>query len=562
MTATQQKWVDTDIVFLLQITWGSRTYRFSTYPVTVGNHFYSGGLDDPDINLQMADGYNIDGDSLPLRLVFPVDVSTTINRGIYLDGSPGELSYVFLKNGQVLQTYEQRYIVFSGIASEPVFGQATQPTGYVEFSLEERVYMQEADLLTAVVGTAGKLNEVNISNAEKASGSPLAGISTAGIVQVEDVHEGKNFPFVFGRTGLGFSATSMTPYEHIVSPAYLIGLDTGTVGIPMYFLVAGHLVDATNLKIYDSEGNSDTGGVTSWVNSNNDIFSVCAINFATPTLANAINNNEIEYYCVWDLKGGYPSPYSEGSLENGLEIVLFCLEQVTKDIDYNAFFSLFPILEQYKFAGYVNKPINPVEFITNYILEYLPINIQVGPNGIAPVIDICKNSGLVTPVQTITTDETFYRISPIETSSDYKDIVNQIDIQYGKNSIKDKYNGVVQVIPDKVTAAWFKYTNDMAFISNLQFGTRSKTITADYIYDYNTAVQVATDYIQKYSLPTREVTFIAHPKWGYLRVGDIIGLTDTELGITDQKAQIIGKKWAGASWEYRFSLPNETKYNV
>ena len=107
MTAAQKHWVDTDIVFLLEITWGSRTYRFSTYPVTVGNHFYTGGLEDPDINLQMADGYNIDGDSLPLRLVFPVDVSTTINRGIYLDGSAGVLSYVFVKNGQVQQTYEQ-----------------------------------------------------------------------------------------------------------------------------------------------------------------------------------------------------------------------------------------------------------------------------------------------------------------------------------------------------------------------------------------------------------------------------------------------------------------------
>ena len=123
---------------------------------------------------------------------------------------------------------------------------------------------------------------------------------------------------------------------------------------------------------------------------------------------------------------------------------------------------------------------------------------------------------------------------------------------------------MIQIIPEKVTAAWFKYTNDMAFISNLQFGTRSKTITADYIYDYNTAVQVATDYIQKYSLPTREVSFIAHPKWGYLRVGDIIGLTDTELGITDQKAQIIAKKWAGASWEYRFNyqMKQNTTFNM
>ena len=94
ISAAATKWIDTDIVFLLEITWGSYTYRFSTFPIAIGDYFFEGGLENPEINLSMSSGFNIDGDSIPFRLVFPVDVAYNMGIGNLIDGSTGELSYV------------------------------------------------------------------------------------------------------------------------------------------------------------------------------------------------------------------------------------------------------------------------------------------------------------------------------------------------------------------------------------------------------------------------------------------------------------------------------------
>ena len=558
-SAPADKWIDTDIVFLLEVTWGSRIYRFSSFPIAVGDYFFEGGLEDPEVNLSIDSGFNIDGDSIPFRLVFPVDVAYNMGIGNLIDGSIGELSYVFHKSGISQQNYNDRYIIFKGIVSEPIYGHIDQPKGYVEFSLEERVYVEEVDLLTAIIGTAGKVDNTDISNPDKAGSSPLTAISTAGIVDVLDVHKGKPFPVVIGRSGFAYSLGDMTPRDNILSPAYLIGIGlTGT--LPAYFLVAGHLVEATNMKIYDSEGNSDTGAVDTWVNANNDIFSFCAINFNSTNLKNAKNEEDIEYYCTWDVKGGYPSPYNEGALEGGLDIVLWCLEMVTKDIDYDAFFALMPIINKYKFAGYINEPINPIEFITNHIIDFLPIDLQVGPKGIRPIWDISISGGYVTATESITADPSFFRITPLETSTDYSSIVNELLFDFAKNSIKDKYSQVVRILPDAPffnrQGRWFKFSNEYAYKSFNLFGRRSIGLESDFIYDYETAVQVAEDYIKKNSLPARKIVYSAAPKYGYLWIGDIVELTDTDINLSSTKCQIIGKKWTGSNWELTLKLEN------
>ena len=561
ISAAATKWIDTDIVFLLEITWGSYTYRFSTFPIAIGDYFFEGGLENPEINLSMSSGFNIDGDSIPFRLVFPVDVAYNMGIGNLIDGSTGELSYVLVKNGISQQTYDRRYVVFRGVVSEPIYGQIDQPTGYVEFSLEEKIYTKEVDLLQTIVGPNGRVDNTDISNEDKAGSSPLTAISTAGIVDVLDVHKGKPFPVVIGRTGFSYSLGTMTPRDNIVSPAYLIGIGlTGT--LPAYFLIAGHLVEATTMKVYDSEGNSDTGAVDTWVNANNDIFSFCAINFNSTNLKNAKTDENIEYYCVWDLKGGYPSPYNEGVLEGGIDIILWCLEMVTTQIDYDSFFAAMPYLNKYKFSGYINEPINPVEFAQNNIIPFMPVDIQVGPKGIRPIIDLAISGDMLSPGEKITADSEFSRMAPLQTSKDLSGIVNQLEFNFAKNAIKNKYSGIIRIVPDQITAAWFEFSNDYAYSSLNLFGRRSIGLQADYVFDYNTAVQIAEDYIKKNSLPSRQIIYSASPKYGYIWIGDIIELTDTDINLNNAKCQVIAKRWTGSNWEYTLKLENKAIVGV
>ena len=274
INAPQPKWISTNPIFLLEIFWGGGTYRFSTHPIVImdGSEAYQfmGGLPTPEIDIQMeSGGLTGEGESIPFQLVFSVDISDKISKDVFLDGSIGELSYIFEKEGNPVQDYENRYLIFKGIVSEPIWGHPDKPTGYVEFSLEERIFIEELDLLDAIVGTGGRLDVVDLSNEDKSSSSPLASITTASMVVVNDVHKGKRCPFVFGRPGFAYSQATMTPRDNKTSPAYLIGVSLSGL-VPGFLMVAGHLVDASTCKIYDSKGNSDTGSVLSWANAYGD----------------------------------------------------------------------------------------------------------------------------------------------------------------------------------------------------------------------------------------------------------------------------------------------------
>lgn len=557
IAAPAPKWIDTSLIFLLEINWGGYTYRFSTKPIIItdgsSSYQFMGGLEDPEIKLQLTRGFNIEGDSIPFRLIFPVDVAKQQAKGNYLDGATGELFYVFEKSGNPIQSYEDRYIIFKGIVSQPVYGFPEQPTGYVEFSLEERVFVEELDLRTAIVGTAGRLDQTDISNPDKSASSPLTAISTGSLVDVATVHEGKPFPVIIGKTGHAYSLSTMALRDIASTPAYLIGI--GAVApLPGYFLIAGHLVEATSVKIYDSQGHSDTAAVDNWVNDNGDIFSFASVNFSTTTLANAKVNEEIEYWVTWDLAGGYPSPYNAGALEGGADVLLWALDLVTKDIDYDSFCAAMPLLNKYKFAGYINEGVSPINFIESNIIPYLPVEIGIGPKGIRPIVNLALSGEHITPIEIITADSSFYRAGPIKTDTDYSNIINQINIRYAKSGIKDKYQGTIRVVPTKTGAAWFEFTNDYAYSSYQQFGLRSTDLVFDYVYDYKTAVQIAEDYIKLRSLPKRTIMYSASPKWGFLWIGDIVEITDNDINLSSAKAQLIGKQWTGSNWELTFEL--------
>ena len=550
INAPQPKWISTNPIFLLEIFWGGGTYRFSTHPIVImdGSKAYQfmGGLPTPEIDIQMeSGGLTGEGESIPFQLVFSVDISDKISKDVFLDGSIGELSYIFEKEGNPVQDYENRYLIFKGIVSEPIWGHPDKPTGYVEFSLEERIFIEELDLLDAIVGTGGRLDVVDLSNEDKSSSSPLASITTASMVVVNDVHKGKRCPFVFGRPGFAYSQATMTPRDNKTSPAYLIGVSLSGL-VPGFLMVAGHLVDASTCKIYDSKGNSDTGSVLSWVNAYGDPFSFVEINnWGTSTpLANVLDDETIEYWVTWDIGGGYPNPWGEGSLEGGGDIILFLLSLITKDLDYDAFFAAAPILNRYKFGGYINEAISPIAFVENHILPFLPCSIAIGPNGLKPVLDLEILGDYLNPSETIITNESFYRIGPIETQTDYSDIINQIDFNYAIGGF-DKNSQSIRIEPQKRRAAWFQFSTNYSRQSEQLFGLRSTSITAEYIYDYKTAIQTAKDIVKRNHKPERTILYKASPQWGYLWVGDVISLTDSTIHLEKQPMQIIGKKWDG-----------------
>ena len=85
-------------------------------------------------------------------------------------------------------------------------------------------------------------------------------------------------------------------------------------------------------------------------------------------------------------------------------------------------------------------------------------------------------------------------------------------------------------------------------VSVNRYGVHPYVIELDYCYSNLTAQRIAQDYIERMALPTKLVQYSVSTRYGYLQLGDIIELTDEELGFRSIRAQIIAKVWDESRW--------------
>jgi hypothetical protein len=89
-----------------------------------------------------------------------------------------------------------------------------------------------------------------------------------------------------------------------------------------------------------------------------------------------------------------------------------------------------------------------------------------------------------------------------------------------------------------------------ATLSQQRYGLRRNVIETDYVYDTGTAGRIARYLLRANCFVKRRLTYQAAPKYGYLMIGDVIGLTSDTLYLTEQIATVVSKKWDGTSWLY------------
>ena len=563
--ATESEWLSNGPVFLLDLTWGAKTYRFSTQTlsITKGNESiqYLGKLDtfDYDLKLQRF-GYDGEGDSVPFAINFPVDIAKQHNDGNPIDGAIGEISFVLLDAaGNVAQNYDSRILLFRGVVSSPVYGHPNEPAGYVEFSLESKAIIERVSLLDAVVGLNGRIDAADLSNEDKASLSPFTDIISGGIIDVSEVHRGKRNPIVIGKPGKVISRTSTAALTSVpMSPGYTIGISPLTSSNkPMFILIAGHRVESSSVVIFDSEGNNTTANVGTFVGSENNIFSFATVFFhPSAPIKSSLVDESVEYWVSWidDDGGGLPSPFSSGVLENGGEICLWALSKTGARIDYDSWNAVIPLLKRYKFAGFINDPeVEPIQFLESEILPFLPISITIGPRGIKPVPNLRILGSQILEDFGIVAGSTFRRASPISSPTSTGELINQVDINYSLSGKNNRYLGSIRITP-KPRNRNYEYSNDYSVTSHQLFGLKSATFSANFVYDYFTANQIARDKIREFALPKRTIQYEAAPAFGFVNIGDIIALTDSDIYLEEMKCQIISKKWTGSSWLFTLEI--------
>ena len=568
---TRNDWEEVDILWTLEVSYLGEEYRFATITLDLvdgdGKSYpYTGGLEDVVVStsLQKVGDISAESDSVSIAITFPnKNIAQLQMDGKFIEGSHAKIGYVLMKNGEIETQYDNRPTIFQGIITGPVYGHPNRPQGYVEFSIENKAMISYQGLLATILGENMYIEDVSCSNALYVSPDWP---QDRGLTEVQDIHRGKVIPWVFGELQAvqhSSGDTSSIP----ITPAYAIAYDPSAAHKPVYYLACGHVTNAASVNLFSNTGETDTATIETFVNIDNRTLTYFELPNGSHIPQSVAANDDREVWVEWDDGGAYPNPVGEGNLQGGGDICLWLLSELTTDVDYDSWNALRPFLNQYLFAGYVNDDkITVFQWLQKNIVAYLPIHIVNGPHGLKPVIDMFQSQVDIQPRLSISESPEFQRVGPVVSMNTPEDVSNVVTVRYAMNGVIEDYSTFVQVsnkVPAAGTLSSISYiAHPKSMISIQRYGEKKKVVELDFCYDNGTAQRIAQDILEREALPTKMIQYSVSLRYGYLVLGDIVEITDEEIGLDSHKAQIISKLFEDGRWLLELKIDdNPMKWN-
>ena len=533
-----------DVVWLLELRFGGRDYRWATAHIALTNALsesldFAGGLEMSSYSESLDRfTYTADAQSISLEIVFPdIDLAEHASRGFQLGAIQGELSLVQTLNGSPQQTYEQRSIVMRGSVSDAQFGQPDRPTGYMAFSLEGALTQDSGSFLSSS----------DVVSSDK--------FGTLGAWPSDNPHLDKPLPIVFGRPGRYRNAASDgTVTSAAGSPAYIIELAGGAGGTTVSTLViANHAVLASAVRTKcerdgESQSTFEAAAIDGPFYSFVDFGDIDGT--GTNTGFSADETKETEWWIGWTRSGGFAleNPYHKGQgLSGAGDLSRWALSYSSLPVDWGAWQAVAETLNLYEFSGYISDhTITPWDWLQE-IWKFLPISVRRGVDGIYPVL---HDLGLASnQAVKITTSPDFSRAGPVQLEGSLADVYNRIEFSHAYNG-RDNEARTYSAIGDYESYSKEPEATSSAITvrSQNRHGSRLMQETSAYVYQRSTADKICYDLARRHSLIPKTIQYRADRSFVWLELGDVVAITDEDLGYTDQVCQVIARGWDGDSW--------------
>jgi len=573
-------------IFLLEITWGGREFRFSSFPLdldteTGGSIHFFGGLEDPEWVESMAEiSSSPENNSIPIEVVFPVNLLEEFFQfGRSLETATGELSIVTERKGVILQTYEARTRLFSGDVMQPIIGDPERPNGYAAFSLERKPNNKPVP----IIKENGFFEFLKSLDAI----TPV----TPGWVSwpFYDFSDNKVYPVVFGKPDKYVSTgqqgnVNLTNLK--ATPAFIVYAETQSVGgfyelyTKFWLCISLGSVDAATVTIYDYQGNSKSGLLVQEIETEEgNVISYVICQFAdynggSPIIVDGIVNpwitengnafgfnqgsaetDDPKYWVSWSGGGGILNTNGTGYLEGAGDVLLHFMRQAKIEIDFNAWANVAGYLNGWKLAGYINDPeMTAYKFLEDNVFPLVPVYAVNGPDGLRPIIPLIYLSRIPRKLYSIKIDSGFYFVAPIEIENEPDDIVNRLHVRYAYSAAHEKLLANLRILPDFTEAKAERMGSNICAISRTRFGDRFQEVEFGYIVDFSTALRAAQYIVRKSALPRLTIEIQADVKYAWLQLGDIVALDAEDFFMQDFKMQIIEKSWENGGWLFKMEF--------
>lgn len=520
--------------WLLDLTWGGRVFHFADRDVE------SVTAADPGVVARYVDALVVENvtDSMALFELAPTYRSVAVQ----LFGLP-DLN-VALRSGQGLDGTDATGIVrlwadtgttagvtvwtIRGRVREMAYGAPGEP---IEFTLRETW----AEDTGRIPGPTARVDATTWPNRDSA-------------------RDGVYYPWVIGQPG-SVGPRGATP-----------GLVVDTTALAGRLLIAGHHCAATTVTIRDVSASVSMGGmaVVNTVDGLGNQVALVNRSGGPPAMEFTAGT---EYWVAWDAGGGMIGPDGATALRGLGDVVRHFLRLTASlAVDWARLIPWAAGANHLKIDGYLqatDERLRPSDWLRSVVLPLAPASVRwsdvgtylvpwryeaTADDAVARLVAQAPGTGGRLPGAAGLT-----RISGAKWSP-YDEVANEWLFRF-RRSFSDSYltqillTGHDATLREDTTAIrdWYCATSEALY------GWRARDMTSDVVWDAATAAAVVGWLKRRWGLPTRTVSYVGGPWFGALSPGDVVAMTDADIGWTE-KVCMVDAVGLGSSKEVRLDL--------
>ncbi len=355
---------------------------------------------------------------------------------------------------------------------------------------------------------------------------------------------GHYYPIIFGRPGGAAGYGSPALYFDVAA-------STGEVVLAAHECVGGSvlLIDAT-----------DEATDTATIKTERDSLSGALRTAATTTLSGTFPHAEAKHpvYVRWTdgNAGGVPSRSDPSVPMRGAgEILSWLLERSGARVDHGRMRALEPLLAGYRLDAAIipgrDERVSPIEWIQTHLLPILPLSARVSGDGLHYVYwrwDATARDA----VTTLSADEhQCERVGPVQ-YSEADDVCQEIRFGYARDYAADKFQSTLLYTGVRATAGladanvlepnlersfWQHIGGDPRLVRTLE-------VSSEVVLEDATAHIVCQYLARRHGAQTRLVRYEADPEFAWLEPGDVVVVTDEDVGFASAVALVETAIWS------------------
>jgi len=539
--------IDGDLFALVTLRARGKAFRFSTRDTTVANgadvslpdrlHFV-GGLDPFDF----TDAIELGEDMQPARevslsVLFRNDDGTGWADLAAIDHDLGDATceVSIWKSGD---DWSDRRVLLDGVVLSPEYGAAFEP---LTFTVTE-----DPTEDTGVI----PLDRMVVSS----STFPTVGVGTH---DPADSAADQFYPVIYGAPGI---VGADEDFDILPAVPALIAEQDNTANnendtTDWLILLAGHHVAASTVTLHNRE--DETEADVSIVNGADANDYPIAYSLVTGSDLVIGGGDEIYWSFKLEAAGGKKNLRRGGTLRNAVDIMLDLLGQSTIRFDGERIQSLSERLAGFNLDFYINEQSTPWEVIQDHILPLLPLAPAMGPNGLWFVhypFDATASDAIaeINPRSRGGSRNGMVKVSSAT------DIANYHTISFALNAESGEYARSLSYGPRELSRNDGTTLHPLSWASFSRYGLRQgDTIETDVVYDIATAHAVLDWRIRRDGMTHQEVEYLLPQQFQHLEAGDVVTITDAEIGWSDRVAiaMSVPRRPGDGSFTFR-TIPN------